>query len=61
VLRAVVLTQYRCVTNRQTDRRTDRDGIAVASKVLAMRALWHAAKKTKVKNECVVTLDFYAS
>ena len=36
VLRAVVLTQYRRVTNRQTDGRTDRqtDGIAVASTCL---------------------------
>jgi len=42
VLRAVVLTQYRRVTNRQTDRQTD--GIAVASTALAMRALWHAVK-----------------
>jgi len=33
VLRAVVLTQYRRVTNRRTDGRTDgqTDGIAVAS------------------------------
>jgi len=49
VLRAVVLTQYRRVTDgrtdgqtdRQTDRLTDRrtDGIAVANTALAMRAL----------------------
>jgi len=41
VLRAVVLTQYRRVTDGQTDRRTDgqTDGIAVASTALAMRAL----------------------
>ena len=37
VLRAVVLTQYRRVTDRQTDGRTD--GIAIASTALAMRAL----------------------
>ena len=37
VLRAVVLTQYRRATDRQTDRRTD--GIAVANTALAMRAL----------------------
>jgi len=37
VLRAVVLTQYRCVTDGQTDGRTD--GIAVANTALAMRAL----------------------
>ena len=36
VLRAVVLTQYRRVTDGQTDRETD--GIAVASTALAMRA-----------------------
>jgi len=39
VLRAVVLTQYRRVTDRQTDGRTDRwmDGIAVASTALALQ------------------------
>jgi len=40
VLRAVVLTQYRRVTDRRTDRGTD--GIAVASTALAMRALRRA-------------------
>jgi len=39
VLRAVVLTQYRRVTDGQTD------GIAVASTALAMRALRRAVKK----------------
>ena len=39
VLRAVVLTQYRCVTDRQTG------GIAVASTALAMRALRRAMKR----------------
>jgi len=38
VLRAVVLTQYRRVMDRQTD------GIAVVSTALAMRALWRAVK-----------------
>ena len=38
VLRSVVLTQYRRVTDRQTD------GIAVASTALAMRALRRAIK-----------------
>jgi len=42
VLRAVVLTQYRRVTDRQTDGQTD--GIVVASTALAMRALRRAAK-----------------
>ena len=37
VLRAVVLTQYQRVTDRQTDGRTN--GIAVANTALAMRAL----------------------
>ena len=37
VLRAVVLTQYRRVTDLRTDGRTD--GIAVANTALAMRAL----------------------
>ena len=45
VLRAVVWTQYRRVTDGQTDRT---DGIAVASKALAMRALRRAVK-TRVK------------
>jgi len=41
VLRAVVLTQYRRVTDRRTDRQTggQTDGIAVANTALAMRAL----------------------
>jgi len=41
VLRAVVLTQYRRVTDGRTDGQTDRrtDGIAVANTVLAMQAL----------------------
>jgi len=42
VLRAVVLTQYRCMTDGRTDGRTD--GIAVASTAVAMRALWRAVK-----------------
>jgi len=43
VLHAVVLTQYRRVTDGQTDRQTD--GIAVAaSKALGMRALRRAVK-----------------
>jgi len=42
VLRAVVLTQYRRVTDRRTDGQTD--GIAIASTALAMRALRHAVK-----------------
>jgi len=39
VLRAVVLTQYRRVTDRRRDRQTDgqTDGIAVASTALAER------------------------
>ena len=46
MLRAVVLTQYRRVTDGRTDRQTDRrtDGIAVASTALAMRALRRAVK-----------------
>ena len=42
MLRAVVLTQYRRVTDGRTDRQTD--GIAVASTALAMRALRRAVK-----------------
>jgi len=43
VLRAVVLTQYRRVTDRQTD------GIAIANTALAMRALRRAVKINVVK------------
>ena len=52
MLRAVVLTQYRRVTDGRTDRRTDgqadrqTDGIAIASTALAMRALRRAVKTT---------------
>jgi len=42
VLRAVVLTQYRRVTDGQMDGQTD--GIAVASTALAMQALRRAVK-----------------
>jgi len=45
VLRAVVLTQYWRVSDRQKDRQTD--GIAVASTTLAMRALRRAVKISK--------------
>jgi len=46
MLRAVVLTKYRRVTDGQPDGRTDRqtDGIAVASTALAVRALWRTVK-----------------
>jgi len=46
MLRAVVLTQYRRVTDRRTDGWTDgqTDGIAIASTALAMRALRRAVK-----------------
>ena len=43
MLRAVGLTQYRRVTDRQTD------GIAIASTALAMRALQHAVKRQLIK------------
>ena len=49
VLRAVVLTQYRRVTDRQTDGRTD--GIAVASTALAMRAVRRAVKMRTAKGQ----------
>ena len=44
VLRAVVLTQYRRVTDGQTDKQTD--GIGIASTALSMRALRRAVKTT---------------
>jgi len=53
VLRAVVLTQYRRVTDRQTD------GIAVASTALAMRALQRAVKTLKKGKSSKVTLTNY--
>ena len=46
MLRAVVLTQYRRVSDRRTDGQTD--GIAVASTALAMRALRRAVKSEEV-------------
>ena len=46
MLRAVVLTQYRRVTDGRTDEQTD--GIAVASTALAMR---RAVKTERVKVE----------
>ena len=49
VLRAVVFTQYRRVTDGQTDGRTDR--IAVASTALAMRALRRAVKMRVVLHQ----------
>jgi len=45
MLRAVVLTQYRRVTDRRTNGQTV--GIAMANAVHAMRALWHAVKIVK--------------
>jgi len=60
VLRAVVLTQYRRVTDGRTDRQTD--GIAVASTALAMRALRRAIKRKNVTQHVVVscTLIMYS-
>jgi len=61
VLRAVVLTQCRRVTDGQTDKQTD--GIAIASTALAMRALWRAVTTSglvgffKMSVACV--LDFW--
>jgi len=54
VLRADVLTQYRRVTDRRTDRQTD--GIAVASTALAMRALRRAVKILHMEGECNSTV-----
>jgi len=47
VLRAVVLTQYRRVSDRRTDGQTD--GFAVAGTALAMRALRRAVKTANIK------------
>ena len=58
VLRAVVLTQYRRVTDRQTDRQTD--GIAIASTALALRAFLARCKKLSqegVRKTWVLTLS----
>ena len=58
MLRAVVLTQYRRVTDKRTDGQTDRqtDGIAVASTELTMRALRRAVKKL-VKQQYVLHMS----
>ena len=48
VLRALVLRQYRRMTDGRTDRQTD--GIAVASTALAMRALRRAVKSFIMAN-----------
>jgi len=48
VLHAVVLTQYRRVTDGRTDGRTD--GIAIANTALAMRALRGAVKNVILDN-----------
>ena len=53
MLRAVILTQYRRVTDRQTDRQTD--GIAIASTALALRALGRAVKPVRILH----SKDFY--
>ena len=59
LLRAVVLTQYRRVTDgrrdRQTDRRTDR--IAVANTALAMRALRAQCEHSARCKNCNSNLD----
>ena len=50
MLHAVVLTQYRRVTDGRTDRQTDGQtyGIAIASTALAMRALRRAVKRRSI-------------
>jgi len=53
VLRAVVLTQYRRVTDRRTD------GIAVANTALAMRAL-RAARAVKSRKD-LHQMDAYSA
>jgi len=50
VLRAVVLTQYRRVTDGQTD------GIAIASTALAMRAFRRAVKTGHLQPSIRVTV-----
>ena len=42
MLHAVILTQYRRVTDGRTD------GIAVANTALAMRALWRTVKRSLI-------------
>ena len=54
VLCAVVLTQYRRVTDRRTD------GIAIASTALVMRALWRAVKTNKFWSDQEVLYDYNA-
>ena len=54
MLGAVVLTQYRRVTDGRTDRQTD--GIAVASSALAMRALRRVVKTYKTLYTAAATI-----
>ena len=58
VLRAVILTQYRRVTEGRTDRQADgqTDGIAIASTALAMRALRRAVKIVTILSRCKITV-----
>jgi len=57
-LRAVVLTQYRRVTDRRTDGQAD--GISVVSTALAMRALWRAVKTTETKFKLARKVAMYS-
>ena len=58
VLRAVVLTQYRRVTDRRTDGGTD--GITVANTALAMRALWRAVKMHTIGQSATQCYVFFS-
>jgi len=62
VLRAVVLTQYRRVTDGRTDGQTDgqTDGIAVASTALAIRALRRAVKNNRLENHAYFPIRHYS-
>jgi len=56
VIRAVVLTQYRRVTDRQTCGQTD--GIAIASTALAMRTLRRSVKTLHAFGKFELALPF---
>jgi len=55
ILAFVVLTQYRSVTERQTDGRTD--GSTMAKTPLALRAVAHKKSNTVLQSHCLLVVE----